>query len=89
MKLICASCGDRWTPTKGAKRTNSCPRCRRQHISAGSTRGWRTRRLAAPPVGDQEPAADLPETLEELMAAADAASAKALDAAMSITRKRQ
>lgn len=87
-KLICASCGKHWTLKKGQPRTESCPGCRHRHLSSAARRAWdRRHRLGAPPVAIEEPGTNLPDTLENLMRAADAASAKALEAALSIARR--
>jgi len=86
MKLVCASCKRRWTPKKGQRRTNACPDCRHRNLSSAISRAWdRRKRLEAPPVAVEDAGPDAPDTLENLMRAADAASAKALAAALSIT----
>lgn len=86
MKLVCASCKRRWTPKKGQRRTNACPDCRHRNLSSAISRAWdRRKRLEAPPVAIEAPATHPAATLEDLMRAADLASAKALNAALSIT----
>jgi hypothetical protein len=87
MKLVCASCSQRWTPEKGQKRTESCPRCRRFHLSSAQIMGWQRRRFKACPEAVPDAGPDLPDTLESLMRAADAASAKALNAALSVAQR--
>ena len=87
MILICASCGQHWTLKKGQKRTNSCPGCRHWHISSAKKRTWERKRLEARPEAVEEPGPDLPDTLESLMRQADLASAKALEAALSIAQR--
>jgi len=88
LKLICASCRRRWTPKPGQKRTESCPGCRKFHLSSGVLKAWQRRRLRARtyPVG--EPGTYPAVPLDQLMREADAASAKALAAALAIARKK-
>jgi hypothetical protein len=51
-------------------------------------RAWdRRKRLEAPPEAFPDAAPDAPDTLENLMRAADAASAKALNAALSVAQR--
>ena len=51
-------------------------------------RAWdRRKRLEAPAEADPDPGPDAPDTLENLMRAADLASAKALEAALSLARR--
>ena len=88
MKLICASCRRHWTPKKGGKRTESCPGCRHRNLSSAIGRAWdRRKRLAAPAAALPEDGPDAPDTLAELMRAADLASAKALNAALAVTQR--
>jgi hypothetical protein len=88
MKLICASCRRRWTPKKGEKRTESCPGCRHRNLSSAILRAWdRRKRLEAPAGAIPADGPDAPGTLEELMRAADLASAKALAAALSVAQR--
>jgi hypothetical protein len=88
MLLICASCRRRWTPKPGQKRTESCPRCRKFHLSSAQIRAWERRRLGARTEAVEEPGTYPADTLENLMREADLASAKALEAALSVSRKR-
>lgn len=85
MKLICASCHRRWTPKRGQKRTESCPGCRRFHLSSAQSRAWDRRRLGARTEALPDAGPDLLATLDELIRQADLASAKALEAALSIS----
>ena len=85
MKLICASCRRRWTPEKDQPRTESCPRCRHRNLSSAITRAWdRRKRLGPRTEALPDAGPDPPDTLAELIRQADAASAKALAAALSI-----
>ena len=87
MKLVCASCRQRWTPKKGQKRTESCPRCRRFHLSSAQKRAWERRRFKAAREALPDAGTRPPDTLENLMRAADLASAKALNAALSVAQR--
>lgn len=87
-KLICASCRRRWTPEPDEKRTECCPNCRHRNLSSAITRAWdRRKRLGPRTVPVEEPGNTLAVPLDQLMREADAASAKALAAALAITRK--
>ena len=88
MKLICASCRRRWTPEKGQPRTESCPRCRKFRLSSAQIRAWERRRFKARTEAIPEPGPYPADTLENLMRQADLASAKALNAALSIAQKK-
>ena len=88
MRLICASCHRRWTPMPGRKRTESCPACRKFHLSSAVERAWQRKRLRARTEAIDEPVTDLAAPLDQLMREADAASAKALAAALSISKNR-
>jgi hypothetical protein len=88
MKLVCASCHRHWTPKRRQKRTDSCPACRHLHLSEAQRRVWHRRRLLAPTGPVPEPGPYLAADLDRLMAEADRAAAKALEAALSITRRR-
>lgn len=87
-KLICLSCHRRWTPDRGKKRTESCPSCRREHLSSAQIRGWARRRSRAHTEALPDAGPILPDTLAQLMREADLASERALQAALSISRNR-
>jgi hypothetical protein len=89
MELICTSCGRRWTPKKRQRRTRFCPGCKRKNLSSAMVRAWdRRKRLEAAPVALPEAGPAPPDTLEELIRQADRVSARALEAALSLARKR-
>ena len=88
-KLICSSCHRHWTLKPRQKRTEACPRCRREHLSSAQIRAWDRRRRLEPRTGAvEETGPYLADSLARLMREADLASAKALAAALSISKNR-
>ena len=89
MLLICETCHKHWTLPRGQTRHNTCPNCRHRKRSRASRarevarRIVREGRLGTEHLGP----CPTPDELFRLMADADAAGARALDAARAIAAR--
>ena len=89
MILICETCHKHWKPARDQARHNTCPKCRHRKRSRASRAREVARRIVREGrlEGLPEGRCPTPDELLRLMADADAAGAKALDAARAIATR--
>lgn len=89
MILICETCHKHWKPARDQARHNTCPKCRHRKRSRASRAREAVRRIIREGAGEDLPLGrcPTPDELLALMEAADAAGAKALDAARAIATR--
>jgi PHP family Zn ribbon phosphoesterase len=91
-RLICSQCRHRYSLKPGQRRRAICPGCHRRNLKKGARKGWitkRRRKASGARTGAVQPPATTPlPDLETLLREAESKASRALEAALSVARRR-